>query len=59
MLANEHPARLMQRAGHKNYETTKGYISLAGRVFHEDADALAAMRLGSRTDAQEAVEASD
>jgi hypothetical protein len=49
----------MQRAGHKNYETTKGYISLAGRVFHEDADALAAMRLGSRTDAQEAVEASD
>jgi integrase len=57
VLANEHPARLMQRAGHKNYETTKGYISLAGQVFHEDADALAAMRLGVVTDAQEATEA--
>jgi integrase len=56
VLANEHPARLMQRAGHKNYETTKGYISLAGQVFHEDADALAAMRLGGSMKPQEATD---
>ena len=49
----------MQRAGHKNYETTKGYISLAGQVIHEDADALAAMRLGAAGVAQEASEALD
>jgi integrase len=46
VLANEHPARIMQRAGHKNYETTKGYISLAGQVSHEDAERIATMRLG-------------
>lgn len=29
VLAGEHPAKLMARAGHRSYETTKGYIDLA------------------------------
>jgi hypothetical protein len=36
----------MARAGHTRYETTKRYIQLAGQVFEDEAEALAAFRLG-------------
>jgi len=38
----------MLRAGHANYETTKKYIELARQVFPEEAETLAALRLGPR-----------
>jgi integrase len=56
VLTGEHPSKIMQRVGHRSYQTTKGYIDLAGDVFPEDAEALAAMRLGRVTEPQEATE---
>jgi integrase len=47
VLANEHPVKLMARAGHTSYATTRKYIELAGEVFPEEAEALAALRLGT------------
>jgi integrase len=46
VLAGEHPDKLQARAGHRNYKTTQGYIKLAGVVFQEEADALAAFFAG-------------
>jgi hypothetical protein len=43
----------MARAGHTSYGTTKRYIELAGRVFHEDADAVAAILLGKPAEVAE------
>jgi len=34
------PAALMARAGHSDFETTQGYIDLAGETFREEADRL-------------------
>jgi integrase len=42
VLVGEHPDKLQARAGHRNYQTTQGYIKLAGKVFQKEADALAA-----------------
>jgi hypothetical protein len=49
VLAGEHPTKLMERCGWENYSTAKGYIELAGVVHHEEADKLAALRLGQKT----------
>src|SRR5215204_1725131 len=57
VLVGEHPSKLMQRAGHTNYDTTRGYIQLAGEVFLDDADALEAHLVGAAQNAQEATEA--
>lgn len=46
ILNGEEIPKLMQRVGHRNYATTQVYVQLAGRVFHDDADALEALRLG-------------
>jgi integrase len=59
VLAGEHPSKIMQRAGHRSYQTTRGYIDLAGEVFHDDAEAIASLRLGAGEVAQEAPEALD
>jgi integrase len=47
VLANENPAKLMARAGHRSFATTKRYIDLAGQVFPEEAEALASLLLGT------------
>lgn len=39
----------MARHGWTSYETAKRYIELAGQVFPEEAEALAAYRLGAVT----------
>jgi integrase len=57
VLAGEHPSKIMQRAGHRSYQTTRGYIDLAGEVFPEDAEALASLRLGANESTQETREA--
>jgi hypothetical protein len=59
VLAGEHPSKLMQRVGHRSYQTTRGYIDLAGQVFPEDAEAIASLRLEGGRNAQEATEALD
>jgi integrase len=59
VLAGEHPSKLMQRVGHRSYQTTRGYIDLAGQVFPEDAEATASLRLGGGRNAQEATEPLD
>ncbi len=59
VLAGEHPSKIMQRAGHRSYQTTRGYIDLAGEVFPEDAEALASLRLGAALNAQETTETLD
>jgi integrase len=46
VLVGEHPDKLQARAGHRSYATTQGYIKLAGIVFPEEADALAAFLAG-------------
>jgi integrase len=50
VLVGEHPDKLRARAGHRNYKTTQGYIKMAGVVFQEDADALAAFFSGKPTE---------
>jgi integrase len=59
VLAGEHPAKLMARAGHRSYETTKGYIDLAGVVAKDDAEAVAGLLLGAKESPQEAPETLD
>jgi hypothetical protein len=49
----------MQRAGHKNYDTTRGYIQLAGEVFLDDADALEDHLVGAAGVSQETTQALD
>ena len=46
VLVGEHPDKLRARAGHRNYKTTQGYIKMAGIVFQEEADTLAAFFSG-------------
>jgi ferritin len=58
VLAGEHPSKLMQRAGHRSFETTKGYIDLAGVVAHQDADALATFMLEQKREEESAEDAS-
>jgi integrase len=41
VLAGEHPAKLMDRAGHTSFQTTRIYIDLAGAVSHDETEALA------------------
>jgi integrase len=45
-LAGEGEAVLMARAGHRSFATTKRYLDLAGVVFRDEAEKLAARRLG-------------
>lgn len=52
ILANENPVKLMARHGWSSYDTAKRYIDLAGQVFPEEAETLAALRLGSREEAE-------
>jgi integrase len=49
VLNNEHTSKLMARHGWTSYDTAKKYIDLAGQVFPEEAEALAAYRLGAVT----------
>jgi integrase len=42
------PEALMVRAGHSNYQTTQGYIDLAGETFREEADRLEERLWGER-----------
>jgi hypothetical protein len=51
ILANENPVKLMARNGWTSYDTAKRYIDLTGQVFPEEAETLAALRLGQRTEA--------
>lgn len=39
----------MTKAGHTNMATTKQYLDLAGRIFRDEADALARRLLGPET----------
>lgn len=48
VLANENEFKLQARAGHKNISTTQRYVRLAGKVFHEEAEALDAAMFGQR-----------
>jgi integrase len=41
VLAGEHPSKLMDRAGHTSFQTTRIYIDLAGEPAHEEAERLA------------------
>jgi hypothetical protein len=41
----------MARNGWTSYDTAKRYIDLTGQVFPEEAETLAALRLGQRTEA--------
>jgi integrase len=41
VLAGEHPSKLMDRAGHTSFQTTRIYIDLAGDPAHEEAERLA------------------
>ena len=44
----ENPLKLMARAGHKSFNTTRRYLHMAGEVFHDEADALDERMLGGR-----------
>jgi integrase/recombinase XerD len=59
VLVGEHPSKLMQRAGHTNYDTTRGYIQLAGEMFLDDADALEDHLVGAAGVSQETTQALD
>jgi integrase len=51
-MHGESPAVLMARAGHRSFQTTKRYLDLAGVVFEEEGEALAARRLGLEVPAE-------
>jgi integrase len=53
VLQNEHMTKLMARVGHVDSATTRRYIQLAGQVFEEEAEALAAFRLGLKPEGVE------
>jgi integrase len=57
--AGSEPAALMARAGHSDFETTQGYIDLAGERFREDADRLEARLWGSGTKSRYQVDVVD
>lgn len=44
--AGSTPLGLMARAGHSNFQTTQGYIDLAGQMFRAEADQAEARMLG-------------
>lgn len=52
-LAGESPVVLMARAGHRSFATTKRYLDLAGVVFRDEAEKLAARRLGQPVEVAE------
>jgi integrase/recombinase XerC len=52
ILTNEHPTKTMMRHGWSSYETFKRYQQLTGQVFEEEAEALAAFRLGQPAEAE-------
>lgn len=47
ILTDEHPTKAMTRHGWKNYSTYRRYQQLVGQVFPEEAETLAAFRLGA------------
>jgi integrase len=51
-LAGESPVVLMARAGHRSFATTKRYLDLAGVVFKDEAEKLAARRLGTTVEVE-------
>jgi hypothetical protein len=45
--------KIMSRAGHRSFQTTKRYLDLAGQVFPEEAEALASLLLGTPAESSE------
>jgi integrase len=57
ILEGESIPELMERGGWTSYQTMKRYVKMAGRVNRQQANKLAARRLGAGTDGQKAPEA--
>jgi integrase len=49
VLADEHTSKLMTRHGWTRYETADRYIKLAGQVFPDEGERLAALRLSDES----------
>jgi hypothetical protein len=57
ILEGESIPELMERGGWTSYQTMKPYVKMAGRVNRDQANKLAARRLGATVEPQETTDA--